>query len=79
MFSIQWDGSALELRLESVTPQGHLGPERQSFSLLFLAPAEAPNLQQTYVLTHPELGELAMFLVPIARREVHLIYEAVFT
>jgi len=51
---------------------------RQAFSVLFSGPA-APALQQgLYWLRHVALGELGIFLVPIARVDGGMRYEAIF-
>jgi hypothetical protein len=52
---------------ESAEPggRGPEGQERLQFSLVFRGPATPALPQGTYRLTHPELGELAMFLVPL--------------
>ena len=53
------------------------GAERQAFSLLFEADAQGfearPQGMQT--LTHPELGPLSLFVVPIGLRR----FEAIFS
>ncbi|MBL8297028.1 MAG: hypothetical protein JNN30_01665 [Rhodanobacteraceae bacterium] len=46
-------------RLKSPSPRG------APFSLLLLAPARTRGGQGVYHLTHPELGVLPLFLVPI--------------
>jgi hypothetical protein len=69
--------SALELELIQV--EEHRATEQaESFSLLFLAPAGAPPVQRIYRLEHERLGELDLFLVPVARDGQGLYYEAVF-
>jgi len=57
--------------LRGAHPQG-----RQAFSLLFRSSVLLP--QRTYALSHPALGELALFLVPVARGGDGVQYEAVF-
>jgi hypothetical protein len=51
---------------------------RQPFSLVFRGPGEELLPQSTYLLEHPELGALQIFLVPISRDEGGARYEAVF-
>ena len=51
---------------------------RAPFSLLFQAAAECRLPQGIYSLTHPELGTLDLFLVPMQPDERGTLYEAVF-
>lgn len=51
---------------------------RQPFSLVFEGASTPALPQNTYAMTHPSMGELAIFLVPIARDEEGARYEAVF-
>jgi hypothetical protein len=63
---------------QGTEPGGHgpKGQERLQFSLVFSGP---PVLGQgTYRLTHAELGELDLFLVPIGRDGEVVRYEAAF-
>lgn len=63
------------------TEPGGTGPHGQGrlqFSLVFHGP-QAPALPQgTYEVTHPELGALAIFLVPIGPAGDRMQYEAAF-
>jgi hypothetical protein len=69
------DGSDIELiRVTDLSPNIRL----IQFSIEFLAPLDTPVGQKTYRLTHPHLGELDLFLVPIAKDDLGLHYEAVF-
>jgi hypothetical protein len=52
---------------------------RAPFSLIFRAPAEPLVPQGIRTLAHDDLGELAIFLVPIAREPDGLRYQAVFS
>ncbi len=66
--------------LIEVQPLAHIATtgERTPFSLLFRNTAAMP--QQTCRIVHPELGQMDVFLVPIAREgegEV-TVYEALF-
>lgn len=68
---------------EAVAPEGGdagaAGTEPvQGFSLIFRGPADGVLPQGTYPLTHPELGEQLIFLVPIGRDGDGVSYEAVF-
>lgn len=79
-FHVADDGIApLVIRLTEVL----VGPEhpgrRRPFSLRFRGPS-APVLDPvTHRLVHARLGELEIFLVPIATEPAGLLYEAVFT
>lgn len=76
------DGVALEL-VEAVQGdepggRGPEGQERLQFSLVFRGPA-APGLAQgIHRLTHAELGELDLFLVPLGPDAEGMRYEAAF-
>ena len=52
--------------------------ESRSFSALFRGPTEPALEQATYVLNHAELGDLTLFLVPIAADETSRTYEVIF-
>lgn len=80
------DGEPVELELTEAAAVGELSVKqarelgkRVPFSLVFRGPAELDLPQATYALRHSELGELALFLVPIARDEGGSLFEAVFT
>jgi len=65
---------------ESTEPGGR-GPEgqtRMQFSLLFRGPASPLLPQATYLLSHAELGELHLFLVPVGSEPDGIRYEAAF-
>lgn len=51
---------------------------QECFSLLFLAPEDAPPFQSIYRLEHGALGVMELFLVPVKKDEKGLRYEAVF-
>lgn len=53
------------------------GEKREPFSV-FLRCA-APAVQGTYSVTHPTLGTIDLFLVPIEENEDGALFEAVFT
>ena len=53
-------------------------PLQECFSLVFVAPDDAPQVQLMRQLTHPTLGEMSIFLVPIKRDAAGLHFEAVF-
>lgn len=58
--------------------RGPEGEERLQFSLVFRAPLSEVWPQGTYTLSHGELGELELFLVPIGADAEGVRYEAAF-
>ena len=75
------DGPPIDLELVEV--KGYLtkageqtGMER--FSAFFKGPTEPYLAQNTYSLQHDQMGEFPIFLVPIARDEQGVRYEAVY-
>lgn len=70
----------VELKLASVQGTGLQGKApREQFSVHFHGPREPVLPQQIYHLENAEMGAMDLFLVPIARDEEGMIYEAVFT
>jgi hypothetical protein len=53
--------------------------QRAPFSLLFRGPREPALAQSIRPLSHGDLGDLAMFLVPVALEEDGMRYQAVFS
>lgn len=78
------EGSPQALRLIQATEAGEVGgpgPDgqiRQQFSLVFLGVLDAMLPQGTYQLSHPRLGELELFLVPLGPSTEGMQYEAAF-
>jgi len=57
----------------------NLGAEAtETFSLYFVGPPQAQLPQQIHTLTHPDHGELELFLVPIEKIKEGIKYEAAF-
>jgi hypothetical protein len=75
------DGFEVELveAEEMPTKQKLKDGQRRPYSLVFRAPHEPPLEQRVYEMTHPELGEQLIFLVPVNADEEGRYYEAVFT
>lgn len=72
-------GASQTAELELIRVKDVGSSERQKqFSLLFLGPLDAPILQGIYRVDHDALGPLDLFLVPIARDDKGVQYEAVF-
>lgn len=71
------DSQTAELELISAADVGS-SPRQAQFSLVFQGPQDAPAAQGIFRVDHDELGELDLFLVPIARNNIGISYEAVF-
>ncbi|HEY1796189.1 MAG TPA: hypothetical protein VGG57_08715 [Stellaceae bacterium] len=72
---------AVTLRLEEATllPSRSAIPDsRPPFSLIFIGPGDAVLPQQLYRLTHEEIGEIIIFLVPVGRDDHGILYQAIF-
>ena len=69
-----------EAELLQVTELGAAGPnaQRKPFSLIFRGPRERRLPQRIYKVQHEQLGEMEIFLVPVAVDEKGYQYEAVF-
>jgi hypothetical protein len=60
-------------------PEGQVrNPTRAPFSLLFRNTAPILFPQQMYPLRHPRMGEIGIFLVPVAQERAGFLYQAVF-
>lgn len=57
---------------------GNPHPVRQPFSLLFRNTAAVVFPQKIYPMQHPRVGEVGIFLVPIAYEKAGFLYQAVF-
>ena len=84
-FDMAADGAAVSpvelVEVTESTEPGGKGPDgqtRNQFSLVFRGPTSPDLPQGTYVLTHEELGELVLFLVPIGADSDGIRYEAAF-
>lgn len=73
------DGNILSLALVSIAESRFAVPgHRKGFSLIFTGPREPVLPQQIYSLTHPLMGRLDIFIVPIGVTADSCRYEAVF-
>lgn len=68
---------ALSLRLVEVNDRSK-PPRQETFVLLFHGPAQYFLPQGIHKLNHPTLGEIDLFLVPVAQDAEGFQYEAVF-
>lgn len=73
------DHPPVELTLVDAAPGPWQRPEggKTAFRLEFSGPGDALLEQRTYRMQHPELGELDLFIVPLAGTEKGATYEAV--
>ena len=71
----------IDVKLIAVTPRKS-GPSEQAgmerFSVVFAGPNDVFLPQNTYRLTHPEMGEFEVFLVAIKQEAEGFRYEAVY-
>ena len=71
------------VELELIEVKGYMSkPDEESgmerFSALFRGPSERYLAQQTYSVEHEQMGEFALFLVPVKQDQNGFRYEAVF-
>ena len=57
----------------------HSRKDVERFSLFFYGPGDAPLPQRIYRLAHERMGEMEIFLVPVAHEPRGFRYEAVFS
>ncbi|SDD45702.1 DUF6916 family protein [Aquimonas voraii] len=62
----------------SPLPQSRPGSPREPFSLLFLNTSPVLFPQQIYQMTHPRVGQVGIFMTPIAQNRDGFVYQAVF-
>ena len=77
-FEMQTSGGVLPLKLVKADLVGASGREGGAFSLLFAAPAGTSLPQAIYPVTHPSLGVMEIFLVPIGPLASGSGYQAIF-
>lgn len=78
-FRVAAGEATVDLVLATVRTLGRSGG-REAFSLLFHGPPGHPLGQGLHALANDTLGELELFLVPVAGSDPGgLLYEAVFT
>jgi hypothetical protein len=69
----------MELTLETVEPlTNHVQLARPPFSLIFRCPDMQVLPQRIYCLEHPAMGEISLFLVPVAQDAGGVQYQALF-
>ena len=67
----------LELDLTSATDLSNA--QLEQFSLIFTGPISPCLPQRLYDLSHPRLGNVELFLVPVGPDEAGMKYEAIFS
>lgn len=78
-FSITTSEAAVPIELIEVKKLGAGERKNGAFSLLWQGPTKPYLPQQTFQVSHPEIGEHAIFLVPVAEKTIGFQYEAIFT
>ncbi|MFB9266316.1 DUF6916 family protein [Bradyrhizobium erythrophlei] len=78
-FDMQTANGVVPLRLAKVDAAGNSGRQGGAFSLLFAAPKGPWLPQAIYPVTHPRLGTMEIFLVPIGPLADGNGYQAIFT
>lgn len=69
----------LALTLVEVREMGQGSREGGAYSVLFQSDLEEALPQMIYRVTHADIGENDIFLVPVAKQTAGVQYEAVFT
>jgi hypothetical protein len=79
-FTTEISGMALEFVLVEARPIPVAGKDaaRAPFSLLFRNQAPIVFPQQIYPLQHARVGDVGIFLVPIAQERAGFLYQAIF-
>ena len=76
---LEAEDESFQAKVESVSLlRIHPGQKRQPFSVVLLADNARNHGQQVYQLSHPDLGVLSLFLVPLGPGEEGMRYEIVF-
>ena len=78
-FEMLTSSGVVPLKLTKVAPAGASGRAGGAFSLLFVAPVGTSLPQAIYPVTHPVLGVMEIFLVPIGPLQGGSGYQAIFT
>lgn len=78
-FAAAFDGMQMEFVLVEARPlTGQRDAARAPFSLLFRNAAAIVFPQQIFSMHHPRVGQVGIFLVPIAQERAGFLYQAVF-
>ena len=76
-FQVRLETGSVELTLIEASELKTL-PGQEYFSLLFRGPGEVFLGQGTFLVQHEEMGQFALFVVPVRQDEQGYYYEAVF-
>jgi hypothetical protein len=79
VFDMQLPTGTMPLKLVKAAPAGDSGRAGGAFSLLFTTVSGAWLPQAIYLLKHPALGAMEIFLVPIGPESGGNGYQAIFT
>jgi hypothetical protein len=77
-FTAALNDMSIEFVLVEARPLQGQNPQRVPFSLLFRNTSPILFPQQIYTMRHPRVGEVGIFLVPIAQERAGFLYQAVF-
>ena len=77
-FTLKDGENDISIKLDRVSELDIKGVQEQ-YSLFFTAPGESGLLQGIYTLSNSKLGEMEVFLVPVALDERGLRLQAVFS
>ncbi|MET0621494.1 MAG: hypothetical protein ABW250_00805 [Pyrinomonadaceae bacterium] len=66
------------IEVKDYNPQSNEPSKMERFSLFFRGPGDIMLNQGTFTLEHPSMGELLLFMVPVARDPQGFRYEVVF-
>ncbi len=78
-FKLSLPDGEMAMDLVEVTKRGQGAREGGAFAVLWEAPADPMLPQGIYTLSHSEMGELEIFVVPVAQFGDRIQYEAVYT
>lgn len=78
VFDMQAASGAVALKLLKADPAGNSGRAGGAFSLIFVAPKGPWLPQAIYPVTHPALGVMEIFLVPVGPMNGGNGYQAIF-
>ncbi|MFD9901590.1 DUF6916 family protein [Mesorhizobium sp. NPDC059025] len=80
-FDIELGESSVALTLAEARPlpeTGFPGMRRSPFSLIFRSGSQVVLPQKLYKLKNATLGQMEIFLVPVARDKDGIVYQAIF-
>lgn len=80
-FDIDLGESSMALTLAEARPlqdNGFPGMRRSPFSLMFRSGSQVVLPQKLYKLKNQILGQMEIFLVPVARDKEGIVYQAIF-